>query len=135
MNQGHSGQAATLLSGGRVLIAGGYLDEVATTDSAELYDPESGEFSLTGSMTIARVSPFAALLKDGDVLIAGGAQGIDQPDLASAELYDPRTGTFRSTGSMSTPRSGADGCVLHDGRVLVVGGNAYGTPSAEIYRP
>ncbi len=37
---------ATLLPGGRVLIAGGY-DGRADLATAELYDPKTGTFSLT----------------------------------------------------------------------------------------
>jgi hypothetical protein len=39
---------ATQLNDGRILIAGGYADSVAS--SAELYDPKSGTFAETGSM-------------------------------------------------------------------------------------
>lgn len=37
---------ATLLPGGRVLIAGGY-DGIADVTTAELYDPRTGTFSPT----------------------------------------------------------------------------------------
>jgi len=69
----------TLLSDGKVLVAGGRYDT-----SAELYDPSTGTFTATGSMTVvrARPSPTAALLGNGKVLIVGG-----DSDVGSAELY------------------------------------------------
>ena len=83
---------AMLLDDGRVLIAYG-------DASAELYDPATGTFSPTGSMTTARVVASATRLADGRVLIAGGlAQPGGTKTLASAELYDPKSGTFSPTG-------------------------------------
>ncbi|HEU4888186.1 MAG TPA: kelch repeat-containing protein, partial [Thermoanaerobaculia bacterium] len=60
---------ATLLSNGKVLIAGGY--NGAYLASAELYDPASGTFSATGSMGTARSQHTATQLPNGKVLIAG----------------------------------------------------------------
>jgi hypothetical protein len=103
------GHTATLLTNGKVLIAGGARDRSSNDNylpvaSAELYDPSSGTFTATGSMTASRVGHTATLLPNGKVLIAGGAGDIS-PDggylpVASAELYDPSSGTFTATGDM-----------------------------------
>src|SRR5215468_9326389 len=42
--------ASAAIAGGRALIAGGWNKLAGTLTSAEIYDPVSGTFSLTGSM-------------------------------------------------------------------------------------
>jgi hypothetical protein len=59
--------------------------------SAELYNPATGTFSVTGSMTTAREGQTATLLPNGEVLIAGGFDNAGKY-LSSAELYNPATG-------------------------------------------
>jgi hypothetical protein len=88
MVSAHSGQFATRMPDGRVLIAGGETNRAtdllmwASSTSAELYDPTTGKFSQTGSMTTAHGGT-ATLLADGRVLVVGGYR------LASAELFRP----------------------------------------------
>jgi hypothetical protein len=162
---GRMGQTATLLPDGRVLIAGGDTFNYAATGgyavamayhpgsragttarqgmtgpamlaSAEIYDPKTGKFSATGSMTTGRDGAGAVLLADGRVLIAGGGNEGNAP-VRSAEIYNPKTGKFTATGSMPTPRYGFSATLLTDGRVLISGGTDGTNPlgTMEAYDP
>lgn len=85
---------ATLLQSGKVLIAGGVNDQsggAVSLATAELYDPASGAFTSTGSMTAARWWHKTTLMANGQVLIVPGSDGADYQ---SAELYDPSAGMF-----------------------------------------
>ncbi|HEV8534157.1 MAG TPA: hypothetical protein VGR87_00325 [Candidatus Limnocylindria bacterium] len=134
------GHGAALLPDGRVLVVGG--TEITSpgfgrcTQSAEIYDPRTELFTLTGAMNAGRCSltwSDLPVLSNGKVLVAGGLI------LDSAELYDPATGTFAFTGRMTTPRAAPTVTLLVDGRVLVAGGASAGGPvttnTAEIYDP
>jgi hypothetical protein len=140
-----AGPSSTLLGNGKVLIAGGvyYTGVIPYTAvphyiaSAELYDPASGTFTLTGSLHTARTSETATLLRNGSVLLAGGQNsGPNGGYLSSAELYNPATGKFTVTGSLNTPRILHRAHLLGSGQVLIVAGNHFGSiASAELYDP
>jgi hypothetical protein len=155
MSVARGGAVAAPLPDGRVLVAGGFYNDPnapavlnctsmycfnagnVAQQRAEIFDPATGSFAPTGSMTVRRLAAVAAPLPDGRVLVAGGTDydGSVWPgvDLQSAEIFDPATGTFSPTGSMTVPRSGAAGAPLPHGRALVVGG-AFDSPlSAEIF--
>ena len=100
---------ATLLSDGKVLIAGGDTD-VGNPATAELFDPITGEFSLLGSLSADRSGHSATLLADGSVLIAGGEGTVnrDAPDseyvtglLSSVEIIYPAAGKIVQIGRAS----------------------------------
>lgn len=140
-----AGATATLLSDGRVLLVGGGNRCGGVFGSAEVYDPASGTWSPTGSMTTGRQWHSAVLLSDGRVLVAGGEGPSPFPALSSAEIYDPTIGTWAPTGSMGITRCcGGNPFVtrLSDGRVLAAGGYSGQAnlvvpngPSTEIYDP
>ncbi|HYO54947.1 Kelch repeat-containing protein, partial [Archangium sp.] len=81
---------ATLLPDGKVLVTGGGTSEYggSVLGSAELYDPATGTWALTGSMSTPRRHHTATALPGGKVLIAGGNDG-GGTLLSSAELYVP----------------------------------------------
>jgi WD40 repeat protein len=121
MLEPRSGHTATLLPDGKVLIAGGMRRNQDFYKSAELYDPATGKFQLTGEMSIGRVGLIAVLLKTGKVLVAGGwVMGHGTTD--SAELYDPATGKFTVIAKMTIRRGQPSATLLPDGDVLIVGG-------------
>src|ERR1700682_3393588 len=102
MLEPRSGQTATLLPDGKVLIAGGMRRNQDFYRSAELYDPATGKFQPTGEMAERRVGHIAVLLRSGKVLIAGGWVGQGATD--SAELYDPTTGKFAAIAKLTARR-------------------------------
>jgi hypothetical protein len=106
------GDIATELQDGRVLVAG--------VNGAQLYDPDSGTWIATGKMTMPRNYTAAALLPDGNVLVAGGFDiGDRQSDVA--ELYDPNTGSWTAIASPRGAHRDPTATVLRDGNVLVAG--------------
>ena len=134
MHERRVGQIAVLLPSGRVLIAGGWVG-MGGTDSAELYDPATGKFTVIAKMTVPRGRPSATLLANGDVLIAGGERR-DNESLASAEIFHVKTLSFQRTGSMHRARISHTATLLHNGHVLIAGGYGDSVESgAELYDP
>jgi hypothetical protein len=156
LQKGREFHTATLLTHGKVLVAGGAFQDgycLAGIASAELYDPAAGSFASTGDMTIGRYAQTSTLLPSGKVLITGGFSSVSDcpnagitPALASAEIYDPTQGSFAATGNMAETRGGHTATLLTNGKVLITGGTdtGGGTPptyfgngsaTAELYDP
>ena len=134
---------ATRLNNGSVLVTGGSDQQVLNNilvvegglSSAELFDPNNGTFTSTGSMGSNRVQHTATLLSDGRVLVTGGAT-TSGTGLTSAELFDASSGTFAATGNMSDMRFAHTATLLNNGNVLIAGGANGGIlSSAELFHP
>jgi hypothetical protein len=88
-------QSAALLADGRVLVVGGWdagEDALTEGDDAFIYDPATGAFKPTASLTVQRLAPFVVTLAAGRVLVAGsqcwnqGCYGLgDPPSLVNRE--------------------------------------------------
>jgi N-acetylneuraminic acid mutarotase len=128
---------ATLLTNGKVLVAGGCYSAcgIYNMPNAELYDPATGQWSATGSMSNARAQHTATLLPNGKVLVAGGISGSNI--VASAEIYDPTSGIWSPAPSMANARRFAHAALLTNGKVLVMGGQnlTVTLSAAETYDP
>jgi hypothetical protein len=127
---------ATLLSDGKILVAGGASGiDFDHLKSAELYDPVTETWRITGRLKVPRSFHTATLLRDGRVLVAGGARS---GSAGSAELYDPKEGKWRVTGRLNEPRFGHTATLLENGKVLLAGGYDELTDAlntAELYDP
>lgn len=107
--------------------------------SAEIYDPQAGTFTLTGSLNTARYDAAASQLANGQILIVGGSN--EYNPVNSAEIYNPSTGSFTTTsGGLNTARSSPAATLLNSGLVLISGGSTCESPTcptntAEVYDP
>jgi hypothetical protein len=142
MTDSRAYHTATLLQNGKVLLAGG-IDNAGSggaVATAELYDPNTGIFTATGSMTTMRAQHSSTALLDGTVLLAGGLLNISLSGslINTAEIYDPNTGRFTATaGNLVSAVASQTATRLKDGHVLIAGGfNENGeSNAAELYNP
>lgn len=120
--QARDAHTAVTLADGRVLVVGGFAEEGRPPlSSAELFDPEQGRWTTTGSLRLGRGGHAAALLGDGRVLVAGGWVG-PSTYTDTTEIYDPRTGEFTAGPRLPATADGLAAAPLPDGCALVVGG-------------
>ena len=136
----HGAHSATLLSDGRVLVAG---DTGVPEMNAEIYDPAADAWTLTLPMAKDRPHNVAVRLADGRVLVLGGEVAPWTPRNwfnydGTAEVFDPRANSWKATTSLPKLRAGFTATALPTGEVLVVGGydqtdNSLAT--AELYDP
>jgi hypothetical protein len=115
---------ATLLPDGRVLVVGGKGESAPGVDSqlrqtAEVWDPATGEWEPAGSLADGRAEHTATLLSDGTVLVIGSLG-----NKSSSEIYDPATDTWYDSGVMEETRYRHTATLLSDGTVFVNGGQS-----------
>jgi hypothetical protein len=83
MSSAREGHTASVSTNGKVLVTGGASGGLL--NSAELYNPSTGVWTITANMSSIRYHHTASVLTNGTVLVTGG-QTVSV-GLKSAELY------------------------------------------------
>ena len=131
---------ANLLGDGTVLIAGGWNGHGADAAEdppydplyAELFDPASGTFRLTGSMSTTRIGAKAITLSVDTVFLFGGVftplqNALAQPsNPAYAEMYHAAAHAFARSALQPLLQSGYTVTPLSSGQLLLLGGQVAG---------
>lgn len=119
---------STLLSDGRVLVAGGYRAEAGAVffeSSTEIFDPRSGTFSDGPALPTQRAFHTATRVPGTRLILFAGGQSsfaTEGAALDSADVYDEETGRF-TTVPMLKRRIRHAAVAAPGGLVLLVGGN------------
>jgi hypothetical protein len=112
------------LADGGALLAGGEDKTYKGIATAYRLDPKTNKWTATGKMVTAAYNRAAAVLANGQVLVAGGLPAHLKTAIAAAELFDPATGTWTATLPMPSAREQSRAVLLLDGSILVAGGDA-----------
>jgi hypothetical protein len=136
-------QAATLLTNGQVLVAGGNDCHGGAADMPILYTPSSGSFTIgIDNLTAYQYSPALISLSNGGAVLIGG--GGTYP--GSSWIFDPAKKAYGTLEFMKEMRDRPQAAMLEntnsvlDGQVVVAGGvvvNSGGTNGEriEVYNP
>lgn len=125
MIQKRAAHTATLLKDGRVLIAGGIVEDGSGNElpltNSEIYNPETNQFNKISGLVEQHCNHSASLLESGEVLIIAGWKTGARSD--AIEIFNPETNTFRLATRLEKPLQAHNAVLLNDGKVLIVGGN------------
>jgi N-acetylneuraminic acid mutarotase len=111
----------TPLMNGDLLLAGGQISPSAATTNVLLIDSTNLSTSLRAALSQARAFHSATVMKDGKILVSGGATTGGSDSLSSLEVYDPFADTWSTLPSLDGPRHHHWSVSLSDGRVLIGG--------------
>ncbi len=110
----------SMLKDGRILLTGGSTQgnslNGSGTTSTDLYDPETNRFSTAAPLKDGRALHAQLTLKDGRVVVIGGAQ-------RNAEIYDPASNQWTTfPGLLPTTLKDMKAFETFDHRIFVAGG-------------
>jgi PKD repeat protein len=117
LDWGVQGKHMALLNTGSVLVW-------SAGDQARLWNPVTGEFTLTPAPFGDVHCASQVTLADGRVLIAGGQNGVIHDGIAVTSIFNPLTNTWTRGGDMAYSRWYPTLTTLPDGRALVTSGDA-----------
>jgi hypothetical protein len=114
------GFGVTALNDGRVLIAGGNSSGSnlggGGVTAVDVFDPATNLFSAAAAMNFGRSLHAQVTLRDGRVVVIGGARD-------TAEIFDAATNTWTvAAGRLPATLKDTKAFELYDGRVFVAGG-------------
>jgi len=120
----------TQLLDGTILVAGGIGLNGQPVKTAFLFDPATHRSRALPNMGSARAGHAAARLRDGRVLIVGGAASLDFANLPAflagiqntSELFDPKKRAFVPGPALLEKKMFHSATTLGNGEVLVAGG-------------
>ena len=128
----YGGFNAALLPSGRVLVAGGSIDNsqncprrancspVLATATTEIWDPSTGNWTRGPDMPVPRADFGMLTLPTGLVLVTGGFYYNNQPysttTLNSDLLFTEQTGVWSATGSLLGPMGHHGALLIPTGR-------------------
>jgi len=125
LNQGRECFCSVMLNDGRVLVAGGW--NSGELSSCEIYNPNTGQWSTTDSLSYPATNFTLTKLSNGKILAVYGA---------FSEIFDPETEIWGELTTLNFPRTYQSAVLLQNGKVLVVGGDAANNyKGCEIYDP
>lgn len=117
--------AVTMLVDGRIFVAGGLsqpsLETEAATATAEMWNPDTKNWTQLPDMAFPRIGAAACVLACGDVLVVGGFSDTSLTRRRDAELFDPASLTWRTKRSHMAFSRGIPGLAVVPGGAVVTG--------------
>lgn len=122
---------ATLLPGGRVLVAGGMDENHKPIASVELWDPQSKTWLEGPALNVPRYGHAAVLTKGGRLMVLGGIDQYGKPT-SSVEMLDAAGRGWTEVAPLLVPLRSLAALPLDNGDVLVAGAATNRYPTSYI---